>query len=122
MSNEDDWTWFDNVVNTLLVGAPSISEHVDLLENTIYAQGCLLLGTLPNKKKGLCGLNRRAQHSISLVQERNELLNKLNSSNDRGVKSSLKPLLEHIQIATSTTRWMKQKKTLEIKTGQYSLL
>ena len=97
MSNKDDWTRFDNVVSIFLVGAPCIFEHVNLLENTIYTQGCLLFGTLPNKKKGLRGLNRRAQHSISLVQERNELLNKLNSSTDQDVISSLKLLPEHVQ-------------------------
>ena len=91
----DDWS--DNIVSTLLVGAPSIFECVNLLKNTIYTGGCLLCGTLPNKKKGLRGLSKRAQHSISLVHEKNELLNKLNLSTDQGVKSSLKPLLEHVQ-------------------------
>lgn len=65
------------------------------LENTIYIQCCLLFGTLPNKKKGLCGLNRRAHTCISLVQGKNKLLNQLNSSTDQG--ATLKPLLEHVQ-------------------------
>ena len=59
ISNENDWSQFNNI-RTLLVRAPSIFEHVNLLENTICAQGCLFFGTLPQKKKVLSGLNRRA--------------------------------------------------------------
>lgn len=61
MSSEEDSSRFDNV-STLLVGASSIFENVDSLENTIYTQ--------KQKKKGLSGLNRRAHYSFSVVQEK----------------------------------------------------
>lgn len=50
MSSEEDSSRFDNV-STLLVGASSIFENVDLLENTIYTQDFTLRKSSTETKK-----------------------------------------------------------------------
>ena len=73
MSDNNAWEQLDSAVSNLLVGATSVFEHVELLEKSLSDQGSLLFGLLPRKEKSLSSLNRRAQHSIKLVTEKNEL-------------------------------------------------
>ena len=82
MSDNNGWEQLDSAVSNLLVGAASVFERVELLEKSIYDQGSLLFGLLPRKEKSLSGLNRRAQHSIKLVTEKNELLARINNTSD----------------------------------------
>ena len=83
-------------MSSLLVGAASVFECVELLEKSIYEQGSLLFGLLPRKEKSLSGLNREAQHSIKLVKGKNELLAGINSTSDQCANDSLHALLENV--------------------------
>ena len=83
-------------LSNLLVGVASVFERVELLEKSIYDQGSLLFGFLPRKEKSLSGLNRREQHSIKLVTEKNELLTRINNTSDQCIKDSLQTLLENL--------------------------
>ena len=89
MSDNNSWEQLDSAVSNLLVGAASVFERVELLEKSIYDQGSLLFGLLPRKEKSLSGLNRRAQHSIKLVTEKNELLARIYNTSDQCTKDSL---------------------------------
>ena len=98
MKPSDMWTQLDDDVSRLLVGAPTVHERVALLESSIYSQASLLFGHLPPPKKGLRGLNRRAQHSIQLVIEKNNLLGQINTCTDQSSKTSLKHLLYIVRL------------------------
>ena len=82
MSDNNGWEQLDSAVSNLLVGAASVFERVELLEKSIYDQASLLFGLLPRKEKSLSSLNRRGQHSIQLVTEKNELLARINNTSD----------------------------------------
>ena len=86
MSDNNSWEQIDSAVSNLHVGAASVFDRVELLEKSIYDQGSLLFGLLPRKEKSLSGLNRRAQHSIKLVTEKNELLARINNTSDQCTK------------------------------------
>ena len=96
MNDNNSWEQLDSALNNLLVGATSVFEHVELLEKSISDQGSLLFGFLRRKEKSLSSLNRRAQHSIKLVTEKNELLARINSTSDQCSKDSLQTLLENV--------------------------
>ena len=97
MNDNNGWEQLDSAVSNLLVGAASVFERVELLEKSIYDQGSLLFGFLPRKEKSLSGLIRRAQHSIKLVTEKNELLARINNTSDQCTKDSLQTLLENVR-------------------------
>ena len=86
MSDSNGWEQLDSAVSNVLVGAASVFERVELLEKSIYDQGSLFFGFLPRKEKSLSGLKRRAQHSIKLVTEKNELLARINNTSDQCTK------------------------------------
>ena len=97
MNDNNSWEELDSAVSNLLVGAAFVFERVELLEKSIYDQGSLLFGFLPRKEKSLSGLIRRAQHSIKLVTEKNELLARINNTSDQCTKDSLQTLLENVR-------------------------
>ena len=119
MNDAEKWSQLDDEVSLLLVGASTIQERVALLETSIYNKAAQLFGHLPPPKKGLRGLNRRAQHSIKLVIEKNKLLAQIDSCPDEAIKTSLHNLLlnVHQQLRNYRRGEKKQETTLESKTG-----
>ena len=98
MSDNNSWEQLDSVVSNLYVGAASVFELVELLEMSIYDQGSLIFGLFPRKEKSLTGVNKRAQHSIKLVTEKNKLLARINSTSDQCTTNSLQTVLENVCI------------------------
>ena len=96
MSDDESWAHLDNVVADLLFGASSVFDRLNLLENSIYTQASLLFGIKEKSRKNLKGLNRRAQHSIALVKQKNILKSQLNSSLDHVTKATLQPLFNDV--------------------------
>ena len=70
MSDDDSWSQLDSAVYSRLVGASSIQEKVELLENTIYHQATCIFGHPSRPNKSFRGLNRRARQSKRQVIER----------------------------------------------------
>ena len=128
MSVNNGWEQLDSAVSNLLVGAASVFEFVELLEKSIYDQGSLLSGFLPRKEKSLSGLNRRAQYSIKLVKEKNELLAIINNTSDQCTKDSLQTLLEYVRKrlrilrrseSSMKRRWKIKKANQQFLKNQY---
>ena len=97
MSDNNSWEQIDSAVSNLHVGAASVFDRVELLEKSIYDQGSLLFGLLQRKEKSLSGHNRRPQHSIKVVTEKNDLLARINDTSDQCTKDSLQTLLENVR-------------------------
>ena len=97
MKESEKWNQLDDEVFLLLVGGSTVQERVALLETSIYNKATQLFGHLPPLKKGLRGLNRRAQYSIKLVKEKNTLLGQINICPDEASKASLLDLLNIVR-------------------------
>lgn len=97
MDDDDSWNNFDSIVISSLKGKPSVFERLLLLEEAVYKQGSMLFGYIPEKQKQLKGLNRRAQYSINLVKEKNEILSQIKSTADQGHISHLQTVLEFVR-------------------------
>ena len=116
--SDNSWEQLNGAVSNLHVGAASVLERVELLEKFIYDQGSLLFGLLQRKEKSLSGHNRRPQHSIKVVTEKNDLLARINDTSDQCTKDSLQTLLENVRTRlqilrrneSSRKRWWKIKK------------
>ena len=65
-----------------------------MLKGTLYTQPFLFFDLVPPPKKWLKGLNRRAEHSIQLVEEKVNLLHKFQPSMNQLTKVSLQTLLD----------------------------
>ena len=104
MNDSDKWNKLDSAVAPLLVGLPTVHERIALLESVIYSQASLIFGHLPPPKRGLRGLNRRAQSSIKLVIEKNVLLNQLNSCSGQVEKDSIIALLDIVRSRLRSMR------------------
>ena len=104
MKDNERWNQLDNNVYSLLVGGSTVYDRVALLETSIYSQASLLFGHWPPPKKGLRGLNRRAQHSIKLVIEKNNLLGQIKSCQNEASKISLGELLKIVHKRLQNVR------------------
>ena len=124
MSDNNGWEQLDSAVSNLLVGAASVFERVELLEKSIYDQGSLLFGLLPRKEKSLSGLNRRAQHSIKLVTEKNKLLARINNTSDQCTKNSFQTLLQNVRtrLRILHSRESSKKRPWKIKEANQQFL
>ena len=96
MKDSEKWSQLDDIVSCHL-GGSTIHDRIELLENTIFSKASHLFGHLPPPKKGLRGLNRRAQHSVKLVIEKNNLLAQINSCLDESTKANLTSLLDLVR-------------------------
>ena len=122
MDDDDSWNNFDAAVANLLRGKPSVVDRLALLEEAVYSQGSLLFGFSPIKQRQLKGLNRRAQYSISLVKEKNQILSQINSTSDEGQISHLKTLLDFVRARLRVLRRgeYNRKKRWKIKQARVS--
>ena len=69
-------------------------DHLNLPEGTMCTQASLLFSLAPPPKKVLKGLNKRAQHSIQLIEEKNNLLSQIQVCMNQKTKASLQALLD----------------------------
>ena len=104
MSDDDSWSQLDSAVYSHLVGASSIQEKVELLENTIYDQATCIFGHPSRPNKSFRGLNRRARQSINLCIEKNSLKNQIKICNIPSDKQSLQALLRRVMLKLRNIR------------------
>ena len=122
MSDDDSWSQLDSAVYSRLVGASSIQEKVELLENTIYDQATCIFGHPSRPNKSFRGLNRRACQSINLCIEKNSSKNQIKKCNIPSVKQSLQALLRRVMLKLRNIRKgeRNRKKRWKIKNGNKS--
>ncbi|XP_057297663.1 uncharacterized protein LOC130628696 [Hydractinia symbiolongicarpus] len=85
-----------------------LSKKVELLESTIYYHASHLFGVRSLPQHNLSGLNRRALRSISLVNEKNNLLCTLKNTSDPVEKSNMQNLLDDIMAKLRLLRRVAQ--------------
>ena len=72
-ANDKHWAQLDDVVSSKLKSCNSLTERLDLLQNTIYNEAANIFGHSQPPKRNLAGQSRRTKLSIQLIKEKNLL-------------------------------------------------
>ena len=72
-ANDKHWAQLDDVVSSKLKTCNSLTERLDLLQNTIYNEAANIFGHSQPTKRNLAGQSRRTKLSIQLIKEKNLL-------------------------------------------------
>ena len=72
-ANDEHWAQLDDVVSSKLQKCNSLSERLDLLQNTIYNEAANIFGHYHPHKRNLARQSRRTKLSIQLIKEKNLL-------------------------------------------------
>ena len=75
-ANHQRWAQLDDIVSRKLINCNSLTEHLDLLQNTIYNKAANIFGHSQPPKKNLTRQHRRTKLSIQLIREKKHV-NKL---------------------------------------------
>ena len=79
-ANDECWVQLDDIVYRKLKNCNSLTEWLDLLQNTIYNEAANIFGHSHPPKRNLSGQSRRTKVSIQLTKEKNLLTAKINST------------------------------------------
>ena len=79
-ANDERWIQLDDIVYSKLKNCNSLTERLDLLQNTIYNEAGNIFGHSHPPKRNLAGQSRRTKLSIQLIKEKNLLTAQINSS------------------------------------------
>ena len=77
-ANDERWAQLDDVVYSKLKNCNSLTERLDLLQNTIYNEAANIFGHSQPPKRNLAGQSRRAKLSIQRITEKNLLMAQIN--------------------------------------------
>ena len=78
-ANDERWAQLDDIVYSKLKNCNSLTEWLDLLQNTIYNEVANIFGHFQPPKRNLAGQSRRIKLSIQLIKEKNLLTAQKNS-------------------------------------------
>ena len=70
-ANDKRWAQLDDAVSSKLKKCNSLTERLDLLQNTIYNEAANIFGHYHPHKRNLSGQSRRTKLSIQLIKEKN---------------------------------------------------
>ena len=72
-ANDECWAQLDDAVSSKLKNCNSLTERLDLLQNSIYNEAANIFGHCQPCKRNLAGQSRRTKLSIQLIKEKNLL-------------------------------------------------
>ena len=78
-ANHQRWAQLDDIVSRKLINCNSLTEHLDLLQNTIYNKAANIFGHSQPPKKNLTRQRRRTKLSTQLIREKNMLTAQINN-------------------------------------------
>ena len=68
---DERWLQLDDTVHSKLTNTGTLSERLNRLESTIFAEAATLFGHSPPPNRNLAGQSRRTKLSINLIKEKN---------------------------------------------------
>ena len=71
---DEHWLQLDDTVHTKLANTGMLSERLNRLKSTIFAEAATLLGHSPQPNRNLAGQSHRTKLYINLIKEKNLLL------------------------------------------------
>ena len=117
--NNEHWLQLDDTVHNKLTNTGTLSERLNHLESTIFAEAATLFGHSPPPKQNLAGQSHRTKLSINLIKEKNLLLAQIKSSFLPQQQIALDHLLLHVRskIRSLHKAEKKPQKTLFAEEG-----
>ena len=77
-ANDEHWAQLDDVVYSKLKSCNSLTEQLDLLQNTIYDEAASIFGHSQATNRSLARQSKRTKLSIQLIKEKNLLTAQIN--------------------------------------------
>ena len=78
-ANDEHWAQLDDIVSRKLINCNSLTEWLDLLQNTIYNEATNIFGLSQPPKRNLAGQSRRTKLSIQFIKGKNMLTAQINT-------------------------------------------
>ena len=103
-ANDERWIQLDDIVYSKLKNCNSLTERLDLLQNTIYNEAGNIFGHSHPPKRNLAGQSRRTKLSIQLIKEKNLLTAKINSIFLPDKRIALEQLLTNVKNKICSVR------------------
>ena len=77
-ANDEHWAQLDDIVYSKLKNCNSLTEQLDLLQNTIYDEAASIFGHSQATNRSLARQSKRTKLSIQLIKEKNLLTAQIN--------------------------------------------
>ena len=128
-ANNEHWAQLDDIVSSKLINCNSLSEWLDLLQNTIYNEAANIFGYSQLPKRNLAGQSRRTKLSIQLIKEKNMLLAEINTIFLPDQQIALEQLLINVKNKIHSLhksekscrqRWLVKKARNDYKANPYN--
>ena len=95
-AKDERWAQLDDIVYSKLKTCNSLTERLDLLQNTIYNEAANIFGHSHPPKRNLAGQSRRTKFSIQLIKEKDLLTAQINSTFLPDQQTALEKLLTNV--------------------------
>ena len=128
-ANDERWAKLDDVVSSKLKKCNSLTERLDLLQNTIYNEAASTFGHCHSHKRNLAGQSRRTKLSIQLIKEKNLLTAQIKTIFLPDQRTALEQLLAnvkykirslHMSEKSRQWRWLVKKAKNDFKSNPYN--
>ena len=96
-ANDERWVQLDDIAYSKLKNCNSLTERLDLLQNTFYNEAASIFGPSHPPKRNLLGQSRRSKLSIQLIKEKNLLTAQINSTFLPDQQIALEKLLTNVK-------------------------
>ena len=103
-TNDERWAQLDDVVSSKLKNCNSLTERLDLLQNSIYNEAASIFGHSQPCKRNLAGHSRRTKLSIQLIKEKNLLTAQIKSIFLPDQQTALEQLLADVKYKCVSLR------------------
>ena len=96
-ATDERWVQLDDIVYSKLKNCNSLTERLDLLQNSIYNEAANIFGHSHPPKRNLTGQSRRTKFSIQLIKEKDLLTAQINSTFLPDQQIALEKLLTNVK-------------------------
>ena len=128
-ANDEHWAQLDDVASSKLKKYNSLTERLDLLQNTIYNEAANIFGHYHPRKRNLAGQSRRTKLSIQLIKEKNLLTAQIKTIFLPDQRTALEQLLTNVKYEIRSLRkseksrkrrWLVKKAKNDFKSNPYN--
>ena len=128
-ASDERWAQLDDVVSSKLKICNSLTERLDLLQNTIYNEAASIFGHCHPRKRNLAGQSRRTKLSIQLIKEKNLLTAQIKTIFLPDQRTALEQLLANVKYKicflcksekSRKRRWLVKKAKNDFKSNPYN--
>ena len=126
--NDDYWVQLHDIVYSKLKSCNSLTERLNLLQNTIYNNAANIIGHSHPPKRNLARQSRRIKLPIQLIKEKNLLTAQINTTFLPDQRIALEQLLTNVNKIRSLCKseksrrchWLVNKARNEFKANPYN--